>query len=117
MTLKEFKDKNSDIMLEELAWNDLHDIAGGEALFYVSLTGKNAPKEDRTVVYAGHAMTVGMNIPDKELLVIRLTAGGYPRLDPISADDLKPDGKAILFRTTALPENDTRNRKPWHQWA
>ncbi len=116
MTLKELKTKHGDIILDEVKLEDLDKLACGAVLFYVSLSGKNGPKDDKKVLWAGHAMTVRLNRPYAELTIIRVTDYGNIKYDSIKFDALRDDGRAALFMTRPLTENDPRNKTSWNRW-
>ena len=117
MTLNELKAKNPDILLKELDWNDVPRLAAGAALFYVSLSGKAGAKDNKTILCASHVLTTGMFNANQQLGFIRITQRGNTKTYSVSAEDLQPDGRAALFQTVPLTENDPRCSKPWNQWA
>lgn len=116
MTLQEFKARHADVVLDELEWDDLDALASGAALFYVLLSNKDCRKEDKAILYAGHAMTIGMCNDGRELLFVRTTAKGNVRLDSVTRHELQNEGRTALFRTMPIPKDDPRSRKPWNQW-
>ena len=120
MTLKELKTKNSDIILQELRWSDLTNLANDAALFYVLLSSKNGPKDDRKVICASQILTVGMRTDyannSRYLMFTRLTNHGNIKLNSITESDLAANGRAVLFQTAPISTNDPRNNKPWTDW-
>ena len=117
MTLKEFRTKHPDVLLNELKWRDLDAIARGAALFCVTLSNKTGPKENRTIIYADYALTMGMGSTPKTLTVMQTTKSGYPMLRSITENDLQASGHIALFRTASLPTNDPRNTKLCLHWS
>ena len=117
MTLDELRSAQSDVILDEITdFNDLKIMANGAALFYVSLSGGNKPKGDRTVLWAGHALTAGMTDKCEELFVIRATAHGNTKINAVPRDALGPNGRAALFHAKPIGALDVRNAEPWTHW-
>ena len=116
MTLKEFKAKHGDVLISELAWCDLDKLARGAALFYVSLTNRKGPKEDRNIVCSDFALTMGIGNTPRTLTVARTTHAGYLALSEITEPDLRDDGRIALFRTRPLPADDPRSTKLCGEW-
>lgn len=118
MYLKEFMEKNEDIMLQALTAEELPAIAMGEAVLYVSLAEGRKPKSERAVLFAGYALTAGMTFSENydSLYLVRSTAGGNPAMDRISLTGLAPDGNVILFRTRPMKHGDPRIFERFKHW-
>ncbi len=116
MTLKEFRTKNCDVVLDPVGPEDLDRLACGAALLYVSLSGGNRPKDDRTVLWAGHVLTAGMYDGDRQILLVRLTQYGNVKLDTVEISALEPGGRAALFTTAPFTKHDPRVSLPWKEW-
>lgn len=115
MTLKELKTRHCDVILDEIQWDDLPQLANGAAVFYASLANGTRPKEDRRVLYAGQVLTSGMTGPD-ELIIMRTTSHGNPRLDAVTKQ-AAGSGRVALFRTRPIPSWDRRNLQSWTDWT
>ena len=117
MTLNELRSAQSDVILDEITdFNNLKIMANGAALFYVSLSGGNKPKDGRTVLWAGHVLTAGMTDRCEELFILRTTASGNPKIDAVPRGALGPNGRVALFRTKPIGALDVRNAEPWTRW-
>ena len=116
MTLKEFKAKHGDIIFDEIKPDELDRLSCGAALFYMSLSNRNGPKAEKNVLYAGYILTLGLNRSLDELMFMRLTHGGRPKLDTVKLHELNGNGRAALFRTAAMKSGDNRTYRPYDQW-
>lgn len=118
MTLKELKDRNPDIILEEMSEDDAKAGANGMAVFYASVRPGQRPKDERTILCAGYALTAGFfqDASGGYLNVLGLTARGNAKIDLVKLSGLGPGGNTALFRAEPVPGDDPRNLKPCSRW-
>lgn len=115
MTLKELKQNHGDVIHGEMSWEELSRNANGAALFYASLSGGNRPKDERRILWAGYVLTAGITAGD-EILILRMTSHGNAKLDAVPKSALEPGGRAVLFKSSPVPEYDRRNLESWDHW-
>lgn len=116
MILEELKRNNSDIILDEISWDEACQLANGAALFYVSFWASNKPREEKKVRWAGQVMTVGMT-KEEELIFMRLTTSGHAVFSSMTRKEFEKSNSGILFHTRPFSSDDRRNLKPWNRWG
>lgn len=119
MTMQEFKANNADIVFDEATELSIREAACGKTFMYISVSPGKKPKEERRVLYAGYATTVGIqtDISGDYLMLLRLTANGNPKLDGLKIDNSGPNGNVALFHTAPVSERDHRSLSSWTRWT
>lgn len=84
------------------------------ALFYVSLSNANKPKEEKKVLWAGQVLTVGIS-RNGDLFLLHLTANNNVTFSSETRESVEK-GRCALFHTRAFPSDDSRNLKAWNKW-
>ena len=115
MTLAELKERNPDVVLDEVSWEELDGMASGAVLFYASLAGGSRPKEERQVLWAGYVLTQGLSYGNA-LTVVRMTNTGGAKVTTIGRTEDIERQRAALFRTRPLPSGDPR-AEAYRVWA
>lgn len=119
VTLKQFRDKNQDVLLEELKPDDLHGLGCGTVLFCVTTEKQARPKPARHVCSAGYMLLVNKysSDMDRPAAFLVLDNNGHAELRHVYPADIGPDGNYALYRTRPVDVSDTRDTWDWHLWT
>ena len=117
MTVQEFIDRNSDILISQIAENEFKDLTDGCVVFCIVAANGSKPITERTVMTAGYQLVVATN-RDKvgklvEVITAALTRSGYAKIDTTHINSLGEKGNKVLYTAMPLPANDPRSNNNW----
>lgn len=119
MTVREFIDKNSDILYREVIPAELPTLEQGTALFCISIYNGTASKYTRKIVSAGYCLVDHAMMKDglpSSIDIIRRTTGYYTKMDNIRPTDVADTGNKALFRCRPISVDDPRFNRNWNEW-
>jgi hypothetical protein len=117
MTVKEFIDNNSDILVSRITPRDFKDLTDGCVVFCVTAASGKKPILERAVKSAGYQLVVSTShrpgATIHEIITLALTQRGYAKIDYIDVDFIGDDGHKMLFLCKPLPQHDPRRDNCW----
>lgn len=117
MTVKEFIDKNSDILVSRITPVDFNDLTDGCVVFCITAAVGNKPVMERAVRTAGYQMVVATSHKPgatiHEIITLALTRKGYAKIDSVNVNDIGDDGYKMIFKCKPLPQHDSRRDNCW----
>lgn len=120
MTVREFEKQNKDILRHRLTVETFNALTDGMVLFCVTTNAGIKPIEERAVRTAGYQLVVATTRnPERGNLVdictLALTAGGWAKVDIITADDISGLGNKVVYfcKPLNVPNNDPRRNHHW----